>query len=84
MTPYDGNIHLFRAKENRFYLNDFEFLGWLPYVKEVIVKEVPGDHLNLFDGKNGIEFASILQETMDVLCRKYKTDGKSWHLKIIA
>ncbi len=84
VTPYDGIIHLFRAKENRFYLNDFEFLGWLPFVKEVIVKEVPGDHLNLFDGKNGVEFAAILQETMDVLCRKYKTDGKSWHLKIIA
>ncbi len=84
VTPYDGTIHLFRAKENRFYLKDFEFLGWLPYVKEVVVKEVPGDHLNLFDGKNGVEFAAILQETMDILCRKYKTDGKSWNLKIIA
>ena len=84
VTPYDGIIHLFRARENRFYLKDFEFLGWLPYVKEVIVKEVPGDHLNLFDGKNGVEFAAILQETIDILCRKYNKDGTAWHLKIIA
>ena len=30
MRPYDGPIHLFRAKEQRFYLDDFEFLGWKP------------------------------------------------------
>ncbi|HFC01144.1 MAG TPA: non-ribosomal peptide synthetase, partial [Phaeodactylibacter sp.] len=65
ITPYDGTIHLFRAKEKRFYLKDFEYLGWKPYCKEIIVNEVGGDHIKLFDGKNGEDFAAILQRCLD-------------------
>jgi thioesterase domain-containing protein/acyl carrier protein len=65
ITSYDGTIHLFRAKEKRFYLKDFEFLGWSPYAKRIIVNEVGGDHIKLFDGKDGEEFAKILQRCLD-------------------
>jgi len=66
IQEYDGPIHLFRAKEKRFYLEDFEYLGWKPYAKQgVIVREVPGDHLNLFNPPNGALFAAILQEEID-------------------
>ncbi len=66
ITPYDGKMYLFRAKSNRFYLNDFDFLGWKPFAKGgVEVYDVPGDHLTLFDPPNGQEFARILQDCLN-------------------
>ncbi len=65
ITPYDGDIHLFRAKEKRFYLKDFKFLGWSPYARKIIVNEVGGDHVKLFNGKDGEDFAKILQRCLD-------------------
>ena len=65
ITPYDGTIHLFRAKEKRFYLKDFEHLGWKPYAKDIIVHEVGGDHIKLFDGEDGVNFAATLQKCLD-------------------
>lgn len=67
ITPYAGTVHLFRAKEKRFYLNDFEHLGWQPYAKEIIIEEVEGDHINLFDGENGKAFAVSLRGYLDEL-----------------
>ena len=69
ITPYDGTIHLFRVKEKRFYLKDFEYLGWQPYAKGIVIKEVPGDHIFLFDPPNGAEFAAILQQTLDEISK---------------
>jgi len=75
VNPYDGPIHLFRAKEKRFYLEDFEFLGWKPFAKGgIVIKEVPGDHLNLFDRKNGPEFAKVLQKCLDELAKNRNTN----------
>ncbi len=66
ITPFDGKIHLFRAKVRRFWIEDFDFLGWRPFAKKgVIVHEVPGDHLHLFDMPNGKEFAQILQSVLN-------------------
>ena len=68
ITPYDGKIHLFRAKVRRFWIEDFEFLGWKPFAKKgIVIHEVPGDHLNLFNLPNGRDFAKILQATLDEL-----------------
>ncbi len=70
LTPYDGAIHLFRAKERRFFMKDFEHLGWGPYAKDgIIVKEIPGDHLYMFDPPNGQEFARILQQCLDEISK---------------
>ncbi|MFK7806620.1 MAG: amino acid adenylation domain-containing protein, partial [Saprospiraceae bacterium] len=66
IKEYEGEIHLFRAKEKRFYLEDFEYLGWQPFAKQgVHVLEVPGDHLNLFNPPNGEAFAEILQRAIN-------------------
>ncbi|MEL6867296.1 MAG: alpha/beta fold hydrolase [Bacteroidota bacterium] len=66
ITPYDGPIHLFRAKERRFFVEDFQYLGWAPYAKGGIhIHEVPGDHLHLFNPPNGAAFARILQRCLD-------------------
>ena len=66
MRPYDGPIHLFRAKEQRFYLDDFEFLGWKPFAKKgVIIREVPGDHRTILYPENGEALAKILQNCLD-------------------
>lgn len=78
ITPYDGTIHLFRAKEKRFYLKDFEFLGWSPYAKKIVVNEVGGDHIKLFDGKNGEDFAKILQRCLD---KRFGKDPKIFKLR---
>ena len=90
LQPYDGAIHLFRAKDQRFYVNDFEYLGWQPFAEGgVIVHDVPGDHLNLFNPPNGEAFAEILQACLDEImsentntkvCREngtVKNDAKS-------
>jgi len=66
MRPYDGPIHLFRAKEQRFYLDDFEFLGWKPFAKKgIVIHEVPGDHRTILYPENGEELARILQACLD-------------------
>lgn len=66
ITPYDGEIHLFRAEKRQFWVDDFEYLGWSPFVKgEVHVHQVPGDHLYMFNPPHGPRFAAILQEALD-------------------
>ncbi|MEM9917682.1 MAG: amino acid adenylation domain-containing protein [Bacteroidota bacterium] len=76
IQPYGGDLHLFRAKERRFYVNDFEFLGWRPFIEGAIkVNEIPGDHLHLFDPPHGETFARILQQTLDscaVSCQSFE------------
>ncbi len=66
ITPYEGEIHLFKAKSQRFYLDDFQYLGWQPYALEgIVLHQVPGDHLTLFDPPHGAEFAKILQKSLN-------------------
>ena len=73
ITPYDGKIHLFRAKSQRFFLDDFEYLGWQPYARGgVEIHEVPGDHLTLFDPPHGAAFAQILQDCLNDLAKAVK------------
>ena len=66
IRPYSGDLHLFRAGDKRFFLEDFEYLGWQPYVKgQLNVHEVPGDHLQLFDPPHGEALAHIFQKALD-------------------
>ncbi|MEO1625385.1 MAG: amino acid adenylation domain-containing protein [Bacteroidota bacterium] len=84
ITAYDGDLHLFRAVERRFYVDDFEYLGWHPFIEgEISIHEVPGDHLHLFNPPHGETFAKTLQQTLDrcfqqddLLCQ-YDTKLKS-------
>ncbi|MFT5169342.1 MAG: amino acid adenylation domain-containing protein, partial [Saprospiraceae bacterium] len=66
LSPYSGKIHLFRANSKRFYVDDFEYLGWRSFAQGgVEIHPVPGDHLTLFDPPHGQEFARILQKCLN-------------------
>ena len=66
ITPYDGHLYLFRAKEQRFFIEDQKFLGWKPFIMgKIHTLDVPGDHLSLFNPPNGVTFAKILQELLN-------------------
>lgn len=66
ITPYDGEIHLFKAAKRQFWVDDFDYLGWIPYAaRGVKVHEVPGDHLYMFNPPHGPIFAKILQNVLD-------------------
>ncbi len=84
LSPYDGKIHLFRAKDQRFYVQDFEYLGWKPFAKKGIeLHEVPGDHLNLFNPPHGKAFAEILQACLnqiDNFCADNHSPNDTDHL----
>lgn len=72
ITPYKGDLYLFKAKEQRFFIEEKDFFGWQPYINgEIYIHEVPGDHLNLFSPPNGEVFAKILQQLLnDIFLRK--------------
>lgn len=83
ITAFDGALHLFRAKEKRFFIDDFEFLGWRPFIeKKIHIHEVPGDHLHLFDPPNGDVFAKILQEVLNAQLESYNNKKENSDTKI--
>ncbi len=66
ITPYSGDLYLFRATERRFFIEDQHFLGWTPFIKgKIHTLDVSGDHLSLFNPPNGKTFAIILQELLN-------------------
>lgn len=66
ITPYSGDLYLFRAREQRFFIEDKKFLGWTPFIKgKIHILDVPRDHLSLFNPPNGKTFAKILQELLN-------------------
>ena len=66
VTPYNGDLYLFRAEEQRFFIKDVNFLGWKPFIfGKIYILDVPGDHLSLFNPPNGKIFAKILQELLN-------------------
>ena len=66
ITPYQGDLYLFRATEQRFFIEDKNFLGWKPFIKgKIHILDVPGDHLSLFNPPNGKTFATILQNLLN-------------------
>ncbi|MGY3052015.1 amino acid adenylation domain-containing protein [Pedobacter sp. UYEF25] len=68
ITPYDDKIFLFKATKRLYYIDDFKYLGWKKYVrKEIIVKDVPGDHKVMLLMPNVIQFAEILQKVLNQL-----------------
>jgi amino acid adenylation domain-containing protein len=66
LTPIDMKLELFRAKKKTFYMDDFKYLGWIPYAKKgVNVYEIPGEHNTIFAPPNDKQFATVLQECLD-------------------
>jgi len=78
ITPYDGGIVLFYAKERyyftdvtqnirfkKFYLNDSRKNLWKQYAASVSIFEVEGDHSNIFETVHGSDFARLLQQQLN-------------------
>ena len=78
LTPYDGEILLFYAKERyyftdvtrnirfkKFLINESTKNLWRQYASSVSIFEVEGDHSNLFDTMHGNKFAMLLQKQLD-------------------
>lgn len=68
MSPYAGEIVLFKAKIKTFLVGDKEFYGWGPYVKTVVPVDVEGDHNSMVDDSaHRIDFSRKMQDLMDTL-----------------
>lgn len=68
MSPYAGEIVLFKAKIKTFLVGDKEFYGWGPYVKTVVPVDVEGDHNSMVDDSAlRIDFSRKMQDLMDTL-----------------
>jgi thioesterase domain-containing protein len=71
MEPFDGELHLFKAKQRTFFVDDMDFLGWKKYAnKGVLVHDVTGDHKTMLEMPHAIEFASQLQDVLDFISRQ--------------
>lgn len=66
ITPLDIEIHLFRAEERIYYLDDPTYLGWDKYaLRGVKIHEVPGDHQTFLLPPYDKDFSRILQNVLD-------------------
>jgi amino acid adenylation domain-containing protein len=66
LSPYHGDIYLFKAKNRSFYVEDPSNYGWLPFVNQVRVINVSGHHDNIFiDPKILEEMAEKIQKVLD-------------------
>jgi len=67
LSYYPKKLHLFRARKASRYMNDFKYLGWKPYVKDIELHLVDGDHITMFDNSFIPGFAKTLQQVLDDL-----------------
>jgi thioesterase domain-containing protein len=66
VRPYDGKIHVFKARKQTFYMSDPVNYGWDKYAMGgVIIHETPGEHSTTFAPPNDRLFARVLQDSLD-------------------
>jgi amino acid adenylation domain-containing protein len=66
IKPYNGTVHLYKAKKQTFYIQEPENYGWSKFSRGgVIVQVIPGEHSNTFAPPNDKYFADILQKNLD-------------------
>ncbi len=66
LRPAPVRVTVFRAKEQMFYLEDPEYLGWKDVaLAGVEVVEVGGNHLTLFEEPHVTELARALQQRLE-------------------
>ncbi|MBI5914993.1 MAG: amino acid adenylation domain-containing protein, partial [Bacteroidetes bacterium] len=69
LQPLDIQVDLFKAKEQMFYLYDPEHYGWDRFAERgVVVHEIEGNHLTLFDEPHGKQVAEVLKERLKEVC----------------
>ncbi|MCL6261365.1 amino acid adenylation domain-containing protein [Aquiflexum sp. TKW24L] len=66
LVPYNGSLHLFRAKTQGFYVKEPIYYGWVPFVEKVHVVHVSGHHDNIFHKTEILkEMAEKIQKVLD-------------------
>lgn len=66
LSPFNGRVHLFKAKSRLYFVDDFNYLGWASYARAgVEVYDVPGDHSTMFDAPFVHELGRALQHALD-------------------
>ncbi|MEX2594095.1 MAG: amino acid adenylation domain-containing protein [Anditalea sp.] len=65
LSLYDGDIYLFKAQIQNFYVTDKMYYGWKSYVNKIHIVELPGDHNSMFKDPIVEELGRKLQEILD-------------------
>jgi thioesterase domain-containing protein len=50
--PYSGRVYLFRAAHGEAFLDSGPALGWEGMLSDLVLLEVPGDHITIAAGRN--------------------------------
>lgn len=64
ITPRKGSVHLLKARIQTGYLPDAKYMGWKPYVDNIRVWEVEGEHIDMLSPTHAPKFAEILQQVI--------------------
>jgi thioesterase domain-containing protein len=63
---FNGILHLFKATERIYFVDDFKYLGWRKFALDgVKVYDIPGDHKTMFLKPNVKELGKMLQTVLD-------------------
>ena len=65
LPPYPGKLHLFRARDQKFYIKEPVAYGWDEFVEEVVIHHIPGEHSTIFAPPNDELFAQTLQKCLN-------------------
>ena len=65
MAPYDGDIYLFKAKIQGFYIEEKQYYGWKPYVSNIHIIDMEGDHNSMFEEPLVQELGKKVQIVLD-------------------
>lgn len=66
LKPWNGQVHLFKAKEQTFYIPEPSFYGWQQLaLRGVEIVEAEGTHSMIFAPPNDISFAQNLQKELN-------------------
>ncbi len=67
MNNFRGHLHLFKAKERLYFIDDQKYLGWSNLaIDGVSVYDIPGDHKTIFHEPNVKILATQMQAILDL------------------
>src|SRR5690606_19008493 len=72
MSPYDGDVYLFKALIRNFYIKEKKYYGWKPYVNNIHVIDVEGDHNSMFEEPLVQRLGAKIQNILDEKDSKHK------------
>jgi thioesterase domain-containing protein len=65
LSPYDGDIYLFKAQIQNFYVSDMIHYGWKTYVNKINIVDIAGDHNSMFEDPIVEDLGKKLQTVLD-------------------